>query len=328
MKARILYTKSDASDSNIKKAHDAGRGKMCTCMPPFNTPPNIMKVFSEISESFDCVGRLVCTKSKEEYTPTPDLNDLAMASAEYASKQTEADAAVGDTVCKYVNTAILRAKLDTLQSKVSETGDDLKSSKSELFNAESERAELARRSCRAAENLRRARLAVAEAIASLETERPIKASELEERKQKLAKAEIKVDRINCQLRDNAELIEFYKQITDNYATDLYRLSEAKADLEDTIRVLELPRFFVVPSNDCIVLMAINYDLYAPEDFVESTKWSMKIGGEFPELTDSERIVMGRLFAIICSLKGDYEVCIDEGLEAVKRIYEHFKNMLK
>ena len=291
MKARILYTKSDASDSNIKKAHDAGRGKMCTCMPPFNTPPNVMKVFSEFSEGFDCVGRLVRTKSKEEYTPTPDLNELAMASVEYASKQTEADAAVGEALCKYVDTATLRAELDTLQSKVSEAGERLKASKSKLSNAESERDELKRRSSRAAENLRRAQIAMAKAIASLK-EKPIKASELEERKQKLAKAELKVDRINRQLSDNAELIELYKQITDDYATDLYGLSEAKAELEATIGLLELPRFLVMPSNDCIVLMALNYNLYIEEDIAESTKWSMKISREFPDLTDSERLVMG------------------------------------
>lgn len=327
MKARILYTKSDASDSNIKKAHDAGRGKMCTCMPPFNTPPNVMKVFSEFSEGFDCVGRLVRTKSKEEYTPTPDLNELAMASVEYASKQTEADAAVGEALCKYVDTATLRAELDTLQSKVSEAGERLKASKSKLSNAESERDELKRRSSRAAENLRRAQIAMAKAIASLK-EKPIKASELEERKQKLAKAELKVDRINRQLSDNAELIELYKQITDDYATDLYGLSEAKAELEATIGLLELPRFLVMPSNDCIVLMALNYNLYIEEDIAESTKWSMKISREFPDLTDSERLVMGRLFAILSSLKGGYEVSIDEAPETVKRIYEHFKNMLK
>ena len=322
MKA-ILCTKPDVSESGIKKAHDAVREKTYPCVPPFNTPPNIMRDFPE---SFDCVGRLVHTKLKEEHTP--DLNDLAMASVEYASKQAEADAAVGEALCRYVDTATLRAELDTLQSEVSKAGKSLEASKSELSNAEFERAELTRRSCRAAENLRRARLAVAEAIALLETERPIKTAELEKRKQKLAKAEIKVDRINRQLSDNAELIEFYKQTTDDYATDLYGLSEAKADLEDIIRVLEQPRFFVVPSNGCIVLMALNYNLYVPEDFIESTKWSMKISGEFPDLTDSERIVMGHLFAIICSLKGDYEVCIDEDLVAVKRIYEHFKHMLK
>ena len=169
---------------------------------------------------------------------------------------------------------------------------------------------------------------MAKAIASLETERPIKASELEERKQKLAKAESKVDRINRQLSDNAELIELYKQITDDYATDLYGLSEAKAELEATIGLLELPRFLVMPSNDCIVLMALNYNLYIEEDIAESTKWSMKISREFPDLTDSERLVMGRLFAILRSLKGGYEVSIDEALETVKRIYEHFKNTLK
>lgn len=325
MKA-ILCMEPDASDSGIKKAHDAVREKTYPCAPPFNTPPNIMKVFSEISESFDCVGRLVRTKSKDKHTP--DINELAMASVEYASKQTEADAAVSEALCKYVDTATLRAELDTLQSKVSEAGKSLEASKSELSNAEFERAELTRRSCRAAENLRRAHLAVDEAIALLETERPIKTAELEERKQKLARAEIKIDKINRQFEANAELIELYKQVVDDYATDLYRLSEAKAELEDTIRFLELPRFFVVPSNDCIVLMALNYNLYVPEDFIESTKWSMKISGKFPDLTDSERIVMGRLFAIMCSLKGDYEVCIDEGLVAVKSIYEHFKHMLK
>lgn len=325
MKARILYTKSDASDSSdsIKKAHDLSRAKMCTCMPPFNTPPNIMKDFQR---NFDCIGRPVRTKSEEEHAP--DFDELARASAEYASKQTEADEAIGETVCKYVNTSSLRAELGTLQSKIDEADKSLKASRSELSNAESERDELARRSRRAAENLRRAQIAVAEAIASLETECPIKASELEERKQKLARAEKKIDKINRQLEANAELIELYKQVVDDYATDLYRLSETKAELEDTVRFLELPRFFVVPSNECVVLMALNYNLYVPEDFVESTKWSMKISGEFPELTDSERIVMGRLFAIICSLKGDYEVSIDEGLVAVKRIYEHFKHMLK
>lgn len=280
----------------------------------------------DFPESFDCVGRLVHTKSKDKHTP--GINELAMASAEYASKQTEADAAVGETVCKYVNTATLRAELDTLQSKVSEVGKSLEASRSELSNAGSERYELRIRLGRAAENLRRAQIEVTEAIASLETERPIKTAELEKRKQKLARAEIKIDKINRQFEANAELIELYKQVVDDYATDLNRLSEAKAELEDTIRFLEQPRFFVVPSNDCIVLMALNYNLYVPEDFIESTKWSMKISGEFPDLTDSERIVMGRLFAIMCSLKGDYEVCIDEGLVAVKSIYEHFKHMLK
>ena len=202
-----------------------------------------------------------------------------------------------------------------------------KSSDSMISKYESERDELKRRSSRAAENLRRAQIAMAKAIASLK-EKPIKASELEERKQKLAKAELKVDRINRQLSDNAELIELYKQITDDYATDLYGLSEAKAELEATIGLLELPRFLVMPSNDCIVLMALNYNLYIEEDIAESTKWSMKISREFPDLTDSERLVMGRLFAILSSLKGGYEVSIDEAPETVKRIYEHFKNMLK
>ena len=312
-----------ASDSGIKKAHDAVREKTYPCVPPFNTPPNIMRDFPE---SFDCIGRLVHAKFMDKHAP--DLNDLAMASVEYASKQEEADAAVGEALCKYVDTATLRADLDTLQSKVSKAGKSLEASKSELSNAESERAELTRRSCRAAENLRRARSAVAEAIALLETERPIKASELEERKKKLAKAESKVDRINRQLSDNAELIKLYKQSTDDYATDLYMLSEAKAVLENIIRVLELPRFFVVPSNDCIVLTALNYNLYIEEGIAESTKWSMKISREFPDLTDSERLVMGRLFAILRSLKGGYEVSIDESLETANRIYEHFKGMLK
>lgn len=325
MKARILYLKSDASDSSdsIKKPHDASREKTCPYLPPFNTPTNIMEAFSK---SFDCVGRPVRTESKEEHIP--DFDKLAKASAEYASKQTEADEAVGETVCKYVNTASLRAELDKLQSRIDTKQQGLMASRSELSNAEFERGELARRSCRAAENLRRAQIAVAEAIASLETERPIKAAELEKRKQKLARAELKVDKINRQLEANAELIELYKQDTDDYATELYRLGEAKAELEDTIRFLELPRFFVVPSYDCIVLIALNYNLYVPEDFVESTKWSMKISGEFPDLTDSERIVMGRLFAIICSLKGGYEVSIDEALVTANSIYEHFKDMLK
>lgn len=323
MKARILYLNSDATDSrdSIKKPHDASRQKTCPCKPPFNTPPNFME---GILKSFDCAGGPVRTKPKEEHTP--DFDRLAKASAEYASKQAEADEAVGETVCKYINTASLRAELDTLQAKIDEKNKGLMASRSELSNAEFERYELTRRSCRAAENLRRAQIAVAEALASLETVRPIKAAELEKRKQKLARAELKVDKINRQFEANAELIEIYKQDTDDYAMDLYKLSEAKAELEDTIRFLELPRFFVVPSNDCIVLMALNYNLYIPEDFVESTKWSMKISGEFPELTDSERIVMGRLFAIICSLKGGCEVSIDEALVTANHIYEHFKGM--
>ena len=98
-----------------------------------------------------------------------------------------------------------------------------------------------------------------------------------------------------------------------------------------IRFLELPRFLVVPSNDCIVLMALNYNLYILEDtndVMQSTIWSRKISRQFNELTDSERLVMGRLFAILSSLKGGYEVSIDKSLETANRIYEHFKGMLK
>ena len=127
------------------------------------------------------------------------------------------------------------------------------------------------------------------------------------------------------------MIITYKQEVDDFAVELYNLNAAKADLEDVIRFLELPRFIVVPSNDCIVLMALNYNLYILEDtndVMQSTVWSRKISRQFNELTDSERLVMGRLFAILSSLKGGYEVSIDKSLETANRIYEHFKGMLK
>ncbi len=329
MKARILYN-SDATDSSnsIKKHHDTSKQKKFQCMPPFNASPNFM----EILKSFDCAGRPVRTKTEEEHTPDdcPDFDSLAKASAEYALKQTAADEAVGET-CKYIDTTALRAELEILQSKVDETSKGLLASRSELSKAELERDELVRRSERAAENLRRAKAGVDEALASLETEYPVKSSGLEKRKQWLEKAVIKVDKIKRQLSANAELIITYKQEVDDFAVELYNLNETKADLEDVIRFLELPRFLVVPSNDCIVLMALNYNLYILEDtndVMQSTIWSRKISRQFNELTDSERLVMGRLFAILSSLKGGYEVSIDKSLETANRIYEHFKGMLK
>ena len=88
--------------------------------------------------------------------------------------------------------------------------------------------------------------------------------------------------------------------------------------------IELPTFSIVPSGDCIVLKAVNYDVRKIDTLDAALKWSRRIGDRFTGLSDSDFIVMGRLFGILSKLKGKFRLSIDPSCTNALAIFDEFK----
>ena len=203
---------------------------------------------------------------------------------EYALRQLEADDAVGETL-EEVDTTASRAALKRLEATIKDAEKQVSEAQSKLTAAEVKKTEAEERVERAKEKLRRATLDSHHAAMSLDSAKSTLASE----KDKLEK-----------------------------------LKKQRDEMQREIDSIELPTFSIVPSGDCIVLKAVNYDTRKMETLEAALKWSRRIGEKFTGLTDSEFAVMGRLFGILSKLKGKFKLDIDPACTNAIAVYKEFE----
>lgn len=243
----------------------------------------------------DAVGAMRAQKAlavPQKIEESSDEEDAAIESfastleegLEYALKQLEADEAAGE---KYeeVDTSASRAALKRLDVEISSAEKSVSEAQSKLTEAEVKRTEAEERVERATEKLRRAKQDAIHANSALDS----------------AKSRLKSDKAKLE--------------------DLKKQREA---MQKEIDSVELPTFSIVPSGDCIVLKALNYDVRKMDTLEAALKWSRRIGEKFTGLTDSDFIVMGRLFGILSKLKGKFKLDIDPDCTNAVAIYDEFK----
>lgn len=278
----------DRTKKETKRKNAASKSKPSAASAVKHTPLSSFK--SDSSMLYSTVDFEVPDHDESEGEPDSTLDFVEFlrenlgSGLEYALKQMEADEAVGEAYCE-ADSSASHAALKKLNIEINTASKEVSDAQAKFSAAQIEKTQLDERVERAAEKLRRAKLDASHAASELDwAESHLKSSK-------------------------AKLEELRKQ---------------KARMEKEIESIELPSFSIVPSGDCIVLKAVNYDTRSKDLLGPALKWSRRIGEKFADLTDSEFAVLGRLFGILSKLHGKYRIEFDPSLTRAIAVYNEFK----
>lgn len=278
----------DRAKKEIRRKNTASKSKPSVASAAKHAPLSSFK--SDSPMLYSTVDFEVPDHDESEDEPDDTLDFLEFlrenlgSGLEYALKQMEADEAVGEAYCE-ADSSASHAALKKLNIEINAVSKEVSDAQAKFSAAQIEKTQLDERVERAAEKLRRAKLDATSAAFELEhAESHFKSSK-------------------------AKLEELRKQ---------------KARMEKEIESIELPSFSIVPSGDCIVLKAVNYDTRSKDLLGPALKWSRRIGEKFADLSDSEFAVLGRLFGILSKLHGKYRIEFDPSLTRAIAVYNEFR----